>query len=375
MTNERAQLDEETAGLGLTPAERRLARALCGDGEALEALAVTEDSVELATRHRAGGALYLRAHARALESPVVDAWHRQTLAIAAHHLQLQATAAQVSAHLAEAGVEWLPFKGYDLAHRIYQVPEERPTGDLDLLVAPADLERARDVLRADGWRDLYRGPRNRAFLAEEGYTWMAVKESHPLLEVHFRLWGLVPTAFSGALFERSRPDESLGKSGRRLTLSDAYLVAAVHVWLSPRYLITWWELARLTDQMTPEEIDAVVLEACRWDLQLPVALASEVSAALWGQPGCRQIRDRLIQDLRPPERWLAGRTRRRLTTLPLAGLQTARLLSGRRSRQRFKGPWRRIWPHPGIVERSTPEGWPWIARRLWFQARWPFKSP
>ncbi len=359
--------------MGLTAAERRLAHALAGDAQALERLAAEDQGGDLARHHRAGGALYLRARRLGLETPAVAVWHRQTLAIAAHHLQLQAMVKAVAGRLADAGVEWLPLKGYDLSTRLYDAPEERPTGDLDLLIQPARLDDAVRALVADGWRALYQGPRNRIFLAEEGYAWMAVKAPHPLLEVHFRLWGLVPEQFATALFERSRPDPTLPASGRRLTLTDAYLVAAVHAWLSPRYLVEWWDLARLAERLTPEEVGDVVHQAGAWDLQLPVMLAAEVSAALWSGEGCRTIQRQLEGGLRLPERLLTTRARRRLTTLSLAKLQTARLLAGRRSRQRFKGPWRRIWPHPGIVERSTPKGWPWLARRLWFQMRLPFR--
>ncbi len=370
---------EPTAGprpdrvdLGLTPAELRLARALDGDGEALEELARSDPGGELAGEHRTGGALYLRARRRGLDTPAVAAWHRQTLSIAAHHLQLQATVTEVAGRLSEAGVEWLPLKGYDLATRLYDEPEERPTGDLDLLIRPSRLDDARRALRADGWRGLYQGPRNTRFLEQEGYAWMAVKEPHPLLEIHFRLWGLAPDGFAPALFERSRPDPSLAPGGRRLTFSDAYLVAAVHAWLSPRYLIAWWELARLAERLEPEAIDVAIREAGAWDLQLPVALSAGISATLWRRPGCLEIARRLGRDLRPPERLLAARARRRPAALSLAGLQAARLLAGRRSRMGLKGPWRRLWPHPGIVERATPDSWPWLARRLWYQVRRPW---
>ncbi len=363
---------EESGALGLTAAEQRLARALGDDRQALEELAASDAGGELARRHRAGGALYLRARRLALQTPAVAIWRRQTIAAGAHLSRLEMTATEVAGRLASAGIEWLPLKGYDLATRLYQQPEERLTGDLDLLIRPACLDDARRVLRADGWRDLYPGPRNRAFLAEEGYAWMAVKDRHPLLEVHFRLWGLVPEKLATALFDRARPDPTLGAGGHRLTLADAYLVAAVHAWLAPRYLVSWWELARICRRLTPKEIDAVARAASTWDLQLPVALAAEVSASLWREQGCRAIRRRLAGELRLAERLLAARARHRLTTLPLAALQAARLLAGRRGRQRLRGPWRQLWPHPGIVERSTPEHWPWLARRLWFQARRPF---
>lgn len=373
MTGARPDGSADCVRLGLTAADRRLARALGGDPQALERLAADDVQGTLARHHRAGGALYLRARRLGLEAPAITAWHRLTLSVAAHHLQLRAMAEEVASRLADAGVEWLPLKGYDLATRVYDAPEERPTGDLDLLILPERLDDAVRALHADGWRALYQGPRNRIFLAEEGYAWMAVKKPHPLLEVHFRLWGLVPEHFETALFKRSRPDASLPAGGRRLTLADAYLVAAVHTWLSPRYVVAWWDLARLSERLTPEQVGDVVRQAGAWDLQLPVMLAAEVSAALWHREGCRTIHRQLAGELRAPERWLAARARQRLTALSLASLQTARLLAGRRSRQRFKGPWRRIWPHPGIVERATPEHWPWLARRLWFQLRLPFR--
>ena len=359
------------ARLGLTAAEQRLARALDDDLPALEDLAAAS-SAELVSRHRASGALYLRARRFGLETPAVDAWHRQTLAIAAQHLRLQAELEEVAARLASAGVEWLPLKGRDLATRLYDAPEERPTGDLDLLIPPERFGDAVRALSADGWRPLYPGPRSRRFLTEEGYAWMATKVPHPLLEVHFRLWGLVPEGFAAALFKRSRADASLPSGGRRLAFADAFLVAAVHAWLGPRYLVAWWELARLSARMSPEENDGVAREAIAWDLQLPVMLAAEVAAELWQEQGCRRIRRSLAGEQRLPERLLARLARRRLCALSLGSLQAARLLAGRRSRQGLKGPWRRVWPHPGIVERSTPDGWPWLARRLWFQARLPF---
>ncbi len=343
-----------------------VADALGGDSEALAALAGRDADGELARRHRAGGALYLLATRQG--TAAVEAWHRQLFSTAARHLQQKATVQEVASCLAPAGIDWAPLKGYDMATRLYE-PEERVTGDVDLLILPEGLDEARRLLEDVGWRSLYEGPRNPVFLAEEGYAWMARKKGHPLLEVHFRLWGLVPEGFETALFERAAPDASLPPGGRRLTLADTYLVAAVHAWLSPsRPLGTWWDLARISEHLLRSEIDDVLREARFWDLQLPVALAAEVSAALWGREGCREIARQLAGDLRAPERWAASWTRRRgLNRFPLTVLQAARLTAGRRSRQGLKGPWRQIWAHPGIVERGTPATWPWFWRRLCFQ--------
>lgn len=366
--------DEGMTSPGLTAEERQLADALAGDGEALAALAHLDAGGELARRHRAGPALHLRAARRALDTPAVAAWHRQLLATTAHHLRIETTVEEVAGRLAAAGIEWLPLKGYDLATRLYDTPEERPTADVDLLIRRGRLAEARRALEAAGWKGLYEGPRNRRFLAEEGYAWMAEKADRAFLELHFRLWGLVPEGFAEALIERSSADEDLAPGGRRLRLADAYLVAAVHSWLTspPRPLVAWWDLARIAERLEPREVDAVVRAARRWDLELPVALAAEVSDTLWRHAACAEIRRLVATDLRRPERWLASYARRRgLAGVPLAALQAARLAAGRRSRQGWRGAWRRIWSHPGIVERSTPDDWPWLRRRLTYQLR-PF---
>lgn len=365
----------DAAKLGLRPAERWLAEALDGSAEALELLARRDDG-ELARRHRAGPALALRTVARALTTPA--SWHRDLLGAAVSHLQACTTVEETGASLAAAGVDWVPFKGYDMATRFYAEAEERPASDVDLLIPPARLSAAREALTADGWQPLYTGRRNEAFLAEEGYAWLARKPGRTLLEVHFRLWGMAPEGLAAAVFERSRPDPDLPPGGRRLRPADAYLVAAVHTWLTPppRPLVSWWDLARIADKLSEDEVDDAVDAARRWGLALPVALAAEISAGLWRRGGCREIARRLAADLRPLERRTASRARRRgLTDLTLARLQAARLLSGRRSRQGWLAVWRRVWAHPGIVERSTPDEWPWIRRRLAFLIRRYRASP
>ena len=358
------------AALGISTQERGLAEALAGDVEALEALAKADPDGSLARRHRAGAALSLRATHQGVEPPA--AWHRELMAMAASHLGRSLTVEEVGARLAAAGIGWVPIKGYDLATRFYETPEERPTADVDLLVCPERFEEACRALGQDGWEGLFPGPRNHVFLRDEGYAWMARKPGRTFLELHFRLWGLVPEGFAEALFGRSRADTTLGAEGRRLRPGDAYLVAAVHEWLTPppRHLVAWWDLERIARRLEPEDVDEVVRTARDWDVQLPVALSARVSAALWGNDACREIERRLVPELALAERVVARWAGRRgLMALDLPRLQMARLLARRRSRQGWLGAWRRFWAHPGIVERATPDAWPWPLRRLVYQLR------
>jgi hypothetical protein len=52
----------------------------------------------------------------------------------------------IVAAAAASGIRVAPIKGVAYAHSLYELPAERPMTDIDLLVAPADEVRARDVL-------------------------------------------------------------------------------------------------------------------------------------------------------------------------------------------------------------------------------------
>lgn len=355
--------------LGFSAAEERLASALEGDAEALRALLADGASGELARRHRTGPALY--RHARLLDAtgPALDAWRHEARTSAARHLALAAVLDDAAQALEGAGVAWAPLKGFDLATRFEDRGEQRPTGDLDLLVAPTDLETGREALLAAGFQGFEETPRSGAYLREEGYAWQATHPSGVLLELHFRLWGLVPEDFAAGVLERARPEATLPPGGRRLRLADAYVVAAVHLWLDPppRKLLAFYDLPRLAEHLEEaDETDEVVEAAADGDLELPVALAAEVSSALWRRDACGEVVRRLAARLRTAERFFAARLRRRgLAAAPLHAIVLARLLARRRSRHGLpRTVGRRLWPHPGTVERLTPDDWPWIRRRF-----------
>lgn len=343
---------------------RALASALSGDPDALRTLAADPAAAGLAKLHRVGPALALRARRLGIQGPSVDAWHRSLMGVTAHRLRIDEGLAGLGAVLGAAGVPWLPIKGCDLGSRVYDRPEERPAGDVDILVAHADYLRARQALEAAGWRSLVSGVRIDAYLLEEGYAWQASDPAGLLLEVHHRLWGVVPRGFGQAMMEAAGPAPALGPTARRLPLAHAWLVAAVHVWLNPRPrpLLAVWDLERIA---SPDLVEDVVRLALDWDLQLPAALAAEYAAGLWPSDPHRRIADRLTDTLRPAERLTARRALEGgVESAPLESVVLARLLSGRESRAGWRSLLRRIWAHPGIVEMETPAGRSWPARRL-----------
>lgn len=354
---------------------KALAAALAGDREALASLAADPAGAELAQLHRLGPALALRARRLGVDGPAVASWHRSLMALAAHRLRIEDRLAVAAAALGEAGIPWVPIKGCDLGARVYDRPEERPVGDVDILLARDDLPRARAALGAAGWRTLHESGRVEEYLRDEGYAWQAVDSTGLLLEVHVRLWGLVPPGLARALLAASVPDPSLGASGRRLPLPHAWLLAAVHSWLNPppRPLLGWWDLERIAaaavadtaaDTAAQDLADEAVALATAWDLQLPAGLAAAEAARLWSSEPNRGIAGRLLAGLRPLERRAARRAEHGADGLALEWIVLARLLSGRASRAGWRSLGRRVWAHPGVVEQETERGRSWPARRI-----------
>jgi hypothetical protein len=335
--------------------------------EALATLAADPAGAALAKLHRVGPALALRARRLGIEGPAVDSWRRSLLGVTAHRLRIEDRLAVLGTTLGVAGISWLPIKGCDLGPRVYEQPEERPVGDVDVLIAEEDYLRARRALEEAGWRSLIPGARVDAYLLEEGYAWQAVDPTGLLLEVHHRLWGMVPPGLAPALLSAAVPDGALGPTARRLPLAHAWLVAAVHVWLNPppRPLLAVWDLERIAAAAGPDLADEAVRLAMEWDLELPVALSAAYASGLWASDPNRRIADRLMDTLRPVERLAARRALEGgVESASLESIVLARLLSFRPSRAGWRSLVRRIWAHPGIVEMETPSGRSWPARRL-----------
>lgn len=349
--------------------DRRLAAALAGDREALAAVLADPDSglssarlqVLLArTAEDAEPPLAVPAAVRALRARTAATW-----------MLVERDLQDLGAALGAAGVPWAPIKGADVATRhdpsLYGDPTGRAMTDIDLLVPEAAYRRAREALEADGWVNRAPGARFERYVQEEGSAWTGGRAGSPLVvELHLRLWGFVPEGMGDELVERAGVDPALGPTARRLRLADAFLLAAVHPWLHlpPRSLANWWELHRMAELGGSRLIEEVAAATRRWGLELPVLLSSAQVAALWPGGGGERLVERLRGRLRRSERFAA---RRALSRPPgeasIELVAAARLFAGRPSRSGGKPIVRRVWAHPGIVERLTPEGWSWPRRR------------
>src|SRR4051794_4874409 len=106
---------------------------------------------------------------------------------AMHRLMVDALTAEAVGRLGAAGCPNLILRGPVLARELYADGTLRRYVDVDLLVAPTDLERAGAALRAAGF-DLRRDHRERPLLAEpHAQEWRRRRHEH--VDLHWRLTG------------------------------------------------------------------------------------------------------------------------------------------------------------------------------------------
>jgi hypothetical protein len=260
--------------------------------------------------------------------------------------------------LDSAGVPWMPIKGMDLGYRLWPGPECRPTSDLDVLVPIARFAEGRAALTEAGWEGAERGDEGEHFLATEGYNWQARNASGTLLELHYRLWGSTPAAFSESTWERSIEAPELGSKARRPSWPDAFLICAVHIWnLPPPHAFLYFRELELIARRGGGPALHDIGECARWwGFSLQVYLAALYSACLWKNPAMTHLADSLRADLRVPERLLSRvAVGRGIDAASLSQLYVARLLSGRETRHGWKAGFRRLWPHPAVRSRRMAE--------------------
>jgi len=348
-----------------------MADGLAGQAEALRMLTNDPSLAAACVPHGIVPLLYERCYEAGISSPVTDGWRRSLMLSAGNWLLVMNALLSLADALGNEEIPWAPIKGVDTGTRLFARVEERPIADMDILISETDLDRARTSLEAAGWRGRD-DTESATYVASEGYNWQAWDKSGVLLELHHRLWGFVGAEAPGDLWTRAFADPSLGPTAWRLHSAHVFMLGAIHAWLhpGPPRLIYWWELKLIGEDAKPDLVEGVVDTANRWGVQLPVALAAGYATELWDQPACGAIADKLMANLRWPERLAARHAGHAgMDSLTLNRIYLARLLSRRPSRMAWKAAWRRLWPHTATVSGSTPMSWPWWGRRAWIATR------
>jgi hypothetical protein len=213
---------------------------------------------------------------------------KQALAIAAGNLRLAAEFSRIAAAFAAAGIPLIPYKGPLFAERVYGSMALRPSGDLDIIIEPADLNKSLKTLTELGYFEPYSfsaAERRLYERAEAGYEC-----AHPrgfVADLHFCI---VPPHFcvaldNASLFARSRVFNYSGRELRMLSPEDEFLVLALHgskhCW---QRLIWLCDVQRLLAAEPELDWDLVLHRATQLHTQRTVFLAAFLAATYLRAP-------------------------------------------------------------------------------------------
>ena len=191
--------------------------------------------------------------------------------------------------LGEAGIRVVPLKGVALAQALYGDTAARVSVDLDILIPPANVGQAIDLILASGYRAESSDPYFSQPLLRHGRHYDAVREAPGisfLLEVH---WILVQhssqdVAAVSDLWAEARPQSYFGAAGFSLSPEWNFLYLAIHAtdheWRSLKWLVDIHEVASsgLIDWKK------VAKKAERFEISLPIRQTLAVSSLLLETP-------------------------------------------------------------------------------------------
>uniref|UniRef100_A0A7C3V371 Nucleotidyltransferase family protein n=1 Tax=Desulfobacca acetoxidans TaxID=60893 RepID=A0A7C3V371_9BACT len=233
------------------------------------------------------------------EIPLLEELRRDYLAGLRGYRNQMREACSLARELSESGVEIILLKGADIRHRLYDDPVCRPMSDLDVLIAPADLEKVRASLEQQGYtlisRDLDLRP---GFTARFG--WVVCYQSPggglPQVDVHWEIQEAgtffrlpypplraraVPLELHGVPVLVLAPEHLIMHLGLHIfdELEEAYVLKIVDLYLALRRFSLDWALfcedaARFRLQ---EPVLWILREMARWCPDLvPTAVLEEL---------------------------------------------------------------------------------------------------
>lgn len=205
--------------------------------EALQAaFGLIEDWDRLLEVARLHGMLYLlyrgllEACPDAVPAPFLEELHRLYCVNGDRNLRTSAWLLRILDALEKAGVRAASFKGPLLAEYAYGDLGMRFVGDLDILVAEEDIERARGVLHEQGYEPMWYED-NPAVARERFHLILRDRRRRgPLVELHWRTGpAFVRPALSAEdLLDRTRPTSLLGRSVQSLDPVDLLMLLSIH---------------------------------------------------------------------------------------------------------------------------------------------------
>jgi hypothetical protein len=207
------------------------------------------------------------------------------------------------AALAAAGVHSLVLKGAALAYTVYRAPHLRPRGDLDLLIAPPDLETADQALVAAGWCRAVEHD-SAAITTQRHYVLGGAPRFAEHLDLHWKI--AVPRIFGDAigfdeLAARAVPIAALGPDAWTLSSADALFLACLHRVAHHQDaadLLWLWDIHLLASSLSEAERASFVALAGQRAMRAVCARGLELALARFATPRAPE----LIAALRPSQK-------------------------------------------------------------------------
>ncbi|HMQ56468.1 MAG TPA: nucleotidyltransferase family protein [Anaerolineae bacterium] len=222
----------------------------------------TEPAFKLTSRvHGVAPLLYEQLHSVAWLDAALKSWlarqadlNRQRVA------RMQAELHDILVSFAHHEVAVMPLKGSILSAGVYDHPGQRPLADLDLLVRPADFERAGHLLQQLGYEPTVAHWKHTEFIKPDNRTVASTEFEHPDNPRKVELHRYCRESFGGpgidltdGLWQQARPGELLGQPAFIPEPEALWLHLLVHhtyhAWQGKARLIQLVDLARLTPRL------------------------------------------------------------------------------------------------------------------------------
>jgi len=278
----------------------------------------------------------------------------------------------------EKSVRALVLRGPALAMSVYPDSTLRPCGDLDLLVLPKQIIKARAILERLGYKCLSkRFETAREFFREEEFVHKKNPRNNLLVDLHWVNWELHPFFASAQsqgvedLFSRAHKVDSPALSFETFHPVDSLIQAAVHLtMIHGREIRLIWinDIALLAQQLrVPDDWEALQKRSGAWKARLAVENSLKMAQVLvglqlpekfndfskWPQPAT----DELVTPSHSTTRNWVTFLLKRYFSRPSGFLALARSL------------FHLLFPSPGIVRLTYPPSRDWLLP-LSYVRRW-----
>jgi hypothetical protein len=266
--------------------------------------------------------------------------------------------AHVLRQLNDRQIQTVVFKGAALAHSVYPDPACRTMGDIDLWMADADIERARQALCERGYESYRKPDRPPALMALfQGEIGLQHRDAeYGLVELH---WGVFPGEWLrrvaaidvDAVRRRVALTRLAGETAHILAPEDAIIQSALHTAINHQMSMS--SLRALVDiallaRHYPIDWSALVQRARAWRVATPVWLVLSLAVDLAGLAEAAEA----AQQLQPSalRRRLIGRLANAGSLVMMRDLSASRwryvflLLLIDRGRDALRLIFRALWP-------------------------------